>query len=489
MNIFWVTSEAVPFAKTGGLADVSGALPDALAARGHNVSLFMPWYPQQTARLNLKFSDRLELFSVPSDTGTDWAAIRVFKAKKNLTVYFLEFDKYFDRPRLYDWAGREYDDNAERFIFFCRAAMEAAVRLNLKPDVLHANDWHAALCCVYLKSGLYAGCDAFRNCRSVLTIHNIGYQGIFPKEKLPRTGLGWEYFNYTCLEYYDSLNFLKGGIMTADMVNAVSPTYAGEILSSAYSFGLEASLRSRAGQGRLRGILNGIDTTVWNPAKDPLLPKTFTAKNTAGKAVCRAELQKEFGLPVRDDVPLFGVISRLAWQKGLDVYAAALEEILATDDFQFILFGSGEKYLEDWFQYLAGRHPGKFAFYRGYAADRQSHLLEAGCDFFVMPSRYEPCGLNQMYSMRYGTLPIVRHTGGLADTVENCSGRNAESATGFVFWDLYPKALVNTMRWAASVRSDSPEVFRTMRRNAMNSDFSWDRTASEYERLYRDAHS
>ncbi len=489
MNILWVASEAVPFAKTGGLADVSGALPEAFAARGHHVSVFLPWYPQQTGKLNLQFTETVAPFGIPMGNHTQWATLRILKKNENLTYYFLEFNQYYDRPRLYDWNGKEYADNADRFIFLSRAAMETAVQLNLNPDILHANDWHSALCCVYLRSSLYAQQQAFANCKSVLTIHNIGYQGIFPKEKLNLTGLGWDYFNYTCLEYYDSLNFLKAGIMTADMVNAVSPSYASEILSSEYAFTLENALRTRAGQRCLRGILNGIDDKAWDPATDSLLPAVYSKDSMTGKDICREELQKFFRLPVRKDVPLFGTISRLAYQKGLDVFAASLEDMLIHDDFQFIVIGSGESYLENWFRYLAEKYPDKMAVYLGYASDKISHLLEAGADFFVMPSRYEPCGLNQMYSMRCGTLPIVRHTGGLADTVTNYNYSNGDTASGFVFWDLYPQALANTIRWAAEVRRTSPDVFRQMRRNAMSADFSWNRTASEYEQMYRDAHT
>lgn len=487
MNILWVTSEAVPFAKTGGLADVSGALPEALAARGHNVTVFMPYYPQQMGKLQISFDQNYDMFGVPLYGRTEWCGLHVYRKSQNLTFYFLEYQNFYDRPRLYDWCSKEYDDNAERFTLLSRGAMEAAVHFRLNPDIIHANDWHSALCCVYLRSSLYGGLYDFRNTRSILTIHNIGYQGIFPKEKLYATGLGWEYFNYTCLEFHDRLNLLKGGIMTADMVNTVSPTYAREILSPDYSFGLDPSLQCREQAGRLRGIINGIDVTEWDPAKDPLLPEgcTFTPETMAGKAKCRSLIRKEFGLPDKPEIPLFASISRLAWQKGLDVLAGSLETLLSQDDFQFILFGSGEKSLEDAFHYYAQKYPEKFAFYAGYAPDRLSHLLEAGADFFIMPSRYEPCGLNQMYSMRFGTLPIVRATGGLADTVINCG---KEGATGFVFDELYPQALINTIRWAASIRQDKPESFRKIRHNAMTRDFSWNRTAEEYERMYEDAH-
>lgn len=488
MNVLWVTSEAVPFAKTGGLADVSAALPEALAKRGHQVTVIMPYYPQIMGKLHLRFHGSVDLLGVPHGNTTEWAKLHKLEVRRGLTFYFLEFNRFYDRPRLYDWQGKEYDDNAERFIFLARAAMEAAIWLDLRPDILHANDWHAALCCVYLKSHLYNTQEAFRKCRSVLTIHNIGYQGIFNKNNINWTGLGWNYFNYTCLEFYDQINLLKGGIMTADMVNTVSPTYATEILSPEYGFSLDSSLRHRAAAGRLRGIINGIDDNVWNPKRDTYLPTVFSKDQPEGKSASKSALQSQFGLPVREEVPLFATISRLAYQKGLDVFAAGLEDLLYHHDYQFVVVGSGEAWLENWFYYLAQKYPSKLAFFSGYAPEQLAHLVEAGADFFVMPSRYEPCGLNQMYSMSYGTLPIVRNTGGLADTVRNYNDADADHATGFVFWDLNPEALKNTIRWAANVYVTRPEVVAQMRVNAMSEDFTWNHTAKKYEQLYDDAH-
>ena len=488
MNILWVTSEAVPYAKTGGLADVSSALPLALSERGHRVSVVMPYYPQVTGKLKLKFNATHDLLRVPFGSGDEWARVHELRINPKLTFYFIEYNRFYDRPTLYDWCGTEYADNAQRYIFFSRAAMELAASFKLKPDILHANDWHAALCCVYLKSHLYKDHEQFRSCRSILTIHNIGYQGVFHKNNLFWSGLGWDYFNYLCLEWYDQLNLLKGGIMTADMVSTVSPTYAQEILSSEYGFGLDGALRMRAGNGRLRGILNGIDVKVWNPASDRNLPATFSADDLSGKAVCKRKLQKQYGLPVRDDVPLFAVISRLAYQKGLDVLNFGLEDMLYNDDFQFVILTSGEKSIEDHMKYLAGKYPNKFALYLGYAGEPAAHLAEAGADMFIMPSRYEPCGLNQMYSMTYGTLPIVRHTGGLADTVRNYDNGNTASGTGFVFWELNAASLNGTIRWAADIWRRHPDDFRKMQHNAMTADFSWNKTASEYEKMYQDAH-
>ncbi len=488
MKIVWASSEAVPYAKTGGLADVSASLPEALSLRGHQVSVIMPYYPQQTGRLNLSFDGHLDLLGVPFGDKTEWAAVRIKKINPRLTYYFIEYNRFFDRATLYDWQGHEYPDNPQRFIFFSRAVMETVTALSLNPDILHLNDWHCALCAVYLRSRYYAGHPAFRNCRSVMTIHNIGYQGNFDKGNMFWTGLGWEYFNWQCLEFYDRLNLLKGGIMCADMVSTVSHTYAEEILSPEFGFALDPSLRHRAYQGRLRGIANGIDADDWNPANDRRLPARFTPKSLTGKKICKRVLQQKFALKEKSDAPLFGVLSRLAYQKGLDVFAAALEDMLYHNDFQFLLIGSGDPGLEGHFRYLAGKYPDKFAAYIGYASDTDSHLLEAGCDFFIMPSRYEPCGLNQMYSMRYGTLPIVRQTGGLADTVLNYSEDTLDRSTGFVFHDLTPDALRGTIRWAADLYHRKPSALAKMRKNGMTTDFSWNHTASEYEKMYHDAH-
>ncbi len=487
MNIVWITSESHPYAKTGGLADVSLSLPAALATRGHKVSVIMPYYPRQMAKLKLKFHSRTEMLGVPFGGQTEWAQILEHRLDKNLSYYFIEFNRFFDRDGLYDWDGVAYPDNGERYIFLSRAAMQTILKLKLKPDIIHTNDWHTALNNVYLKSGLYRNAPNFANCRSVLTIHNLGYQGVIDKSNLFWTGLGWEYYNFLCLEFFDQINLLKGGIMTADMINAVSPTNAEEILSSGYGFNLESSLQHRAAQGKLRGILNGINIKEWDPAHDNRLPATFSAEDLSGKAVCKAELQKQFSLPVRPDVPLFGAVTRLAHQKGIDVICESLEDLLIHDDIQVAILGSGENGMRDWLNSLAARFPNKLGVYIGYD-DSLAHQVEAGSDIFLMPSRYEPCGLNQMYSMRYGTLPLVRATGGLADTVINYDPASLDISTGFVFYDLYAGALSGTMRWAAATCRKHPDHIRAMQLNGMSKDFSWDHTAAEYERLYEDAH-
>ncbi len=484
MNILWVASEAYPYAKTGGLADVSASLPKALSERGHKVAVVMPCYPQVMKDLYSKLEVARYEIGVPMGVHeTRWCRLLEDRISDNLSYYFVEHDSYYDRPSLYDWQGEEFGDNAERFIFLSRAAMQVALTLKMKVDILHANDWHAALCCVYQKSPLYQSYENFASCKSVLTIHNMGYQGIFDKENFYSTGLDWDCFDHSCLEYHDKVNFLKAGIMCADRVNTVSPTYSDEILSPEFAFNLEGPLQHADYLGKLSGILNGIDVDEWNPGTDSKIPANYSINDMSGKAICKAELQKEFGLPQKPDVPLFGVVSRLAMQKGLDVFAYCIDWILHSDDVQFVVLGSGDHALEARLSYLAETFPDRFAVHIGYN-DRLSHMVEAGCDMFVMPSRYEPCGLNQMYSMRYGTVPLVRGTGGLEDTVINYEHSNIADATGFKFYDMTGDALARTILWAMSVYRDEPENFRHLQINGMMTDFSWDRTAGEYEKLY-----
>ena len=315
MNIVWITSEADPYAKTGGLADVASALPKAQAENGHKVSVIMPYYPQVMKDLTEKTEIVHKLLDVPFAWSTEWAQLRQHKINENLTFYFIEYNLFFDRPSLYDYEGVAFEDNASRFTFFSRAAMQAVLALQITPDLIHTNDWMSSLCNVYLKSPLYWGYDNFKNCRSVLTLHNIGYQGIFDKKYLFATGLGWEYFNDSCLEYHDQLNFLKAGMMTADMVNAVSPTYALEILRPEYGFTLDPTLHHVKNRNKLRGILNGIDTHEWSPEEDKLIPAKFDLKDMEGKKKCKEALQREFSLPINPDVPLLGLVSRFATQK------------------------------------------------------------------------------------------------------------------------------------------------------------------------------
>jgi len=484
MNIVWICSEAAPYAKTGGLADVSASLPAALAQLGHNVSVIMPYYPQVMKGLCSDLTLRYEILDVPLFEWGERCAVRQDKKSDNLSYYFIEHQRYFDRPFLYDYYGEEYEDNAERFIFFSRAAMEATIALELAPDILHTNDWHTGLCNIYLKSSIYCNSATFAKTKSVLTIHNIGYQGVFPKEALYLTGLSWDNYNYTCLEFHDQVNFLKGGMMSADMVTTVSPTYAEEILSSDFAFSLENSLHHLKGEGRLTGILNGIDIDEWSPRSDSLIPANFTVDNLSGKKKCKKALQKHFNLKQKPKVPVLGLVSRFAYQKGIDVLSYVIEGLLIHEDIQFAILGSGDDELEGFFSSLAARFPGKFGVYIGYN-NKLAHLIEAGSDMFMMPSRYEPCGLNQMYSMQYGTVPIVRRTGGLADTVVNYSESDLSNSTGFTFDFLNHDALINTVKWAVSIYNEKPEQFAELIKNGMRKDFSWKHTAVEYEEVYK----
>ena len=483
MNIVWMCSEAVPYAKTGGLADVSASLPKALAELGHNVSVIMPYYPQVMGDLCSRLKIRYEILDVPFFQWGERCAVHEDKISSNLSYYFIEHQRYFDRPSLYDYYGEEYEDNAERFIFFSRAAMETTVALKLKPDIIHTNDWHTALCNVYLKSSLYCNSATFANTKSILTIHNIGYQGVFPKEVLFLSGLSWDTYNYTCLEYHNQLNLLKGGMMSADMVTTVSPTYAEEILSSEFSFSLENSLQHLKNENKLRGILNGIDVNEWSPSIDPLIPANFAVSDLSGKTKCKKALQKQFNLAQSVEIPIFGLVSRFASQKGIDVLFYVIEELLSNEDAQFAILGSGDKQLESCFSSLASRFPGQIGVYIGYN-NKLAHLIEAGSDMFMMPSRYEPCGLNQMYSMQYGTVPIVRATGGLADTVIKYSETDIDNSTGFTFDLLNHEALYNTIIWALSIYKEKPANFAKLIENGMKKDFSWKHTAKEYEEVY-----
>ena len=486
LNIVWAASEVRPFAKTGGLADVSASLTDALAERGHNVTVIMPFYRQQVEQQGLEFTASFDLLKIPFGYNTEWAKLLEYRVSDNLAYYFIEFDRFFNRESLYSHNGYEYSDNGQRYIFFSRAVMEAVKLLKIKTDIIHANDWHSALCCVYLRSDLYRNNRYFKQAKSVLTIHNIGYQGRIDKSNMYWTNIGWDYFNFDCLEFFDAINLLKGGIMTADMVNAVSAKYAEEILDRELSFGLDGPLNHRKEQNALRGIVNGIDQEIWNPAADPLIHHKYSLDSMHGKELCKRDLQREFKLPVDPSIPLIGSVSRLAYQKGLDVFAACLEELLATDNIQFVILGDGDAGLEGFLQYLQQKYPDKLGVYIGYS-DKLSHMIEAGSDLFIMPSRYEPCGLNQLYSMRYGTLPIVRATGGLDETVVNYDMENPVNSTGFKFYDLTPAAIKDTIRWAVSTYLHRQDDFKLMQQNGMKQDFSWNHTAALYELLYQDA--
>lgn len=472
-KVLFVAAECAPFAKTGGLADVVGALPKALRRRGADVRVVMPLYA------GIRWDDLETLdgaLAVPVAGENRFGAVRLGRVPgTDVPVYFLEHRGYFDRPDVY---GRpEYSDNVERFTFLSRAALELCKVLGWTPDVVHAHDWHTALVPVYLETVMWG--TPLHRAPCVFTIHNLSHQGVCAPEALPITGLGWEHYHAFEFEHFGSLNLMKAALYRSTLLTTVSPTYAREIQTPAFGFGLDGVLRARSAD--LVGVLNGIDDEEWNPATDRHLPRGFDRDDLAGKAACKAALQREAGLPVRADLPLFGLVGRLTDQKGIDVLAAGLDAIMSLP-LQLVVLGTGEPRLERRLERVAASNPDRFRAFIQFD-ESFAHRIEAGADFFLMPSRFEPCGLNQLYSLRYGTLPIVRATGGLADTVVNYDETNGDG-TGFVLHDLDERSLHATMGWAVSTWYDRPRHIDRMRRRAMAQDFSWNHSAEAYLDLY-----
>lgn len=478
MNIVSIASEVVPFAKTGGLADVAGTLPRALAKSGETVSIIMPYYRKLTNAEKFGIKPAGLKVSVPFG---DWrleGEIFQSEPEAGVTVYFIAQPNFFDRNELYQTKEGDYPDNAERFVFFSRAAVETLIALKMKPDIVHCHDWQSALVPVYLKS-IYRERKNFTGTKTLLTIHNLGYQGLFPADDMRLTGLGWEYFTFDKLEFFGKLNFLKGGITFADAISTVSKKYAEEILTPECGFGLETVLVYR--KDHLFGILNGIDYDEWNPATDPHIAQKFSLTRLEGKAVCKLALQKKFRLLERPLTPLIGVIGRLTVQKGFDILAEAIP-MLAGRGIQFAMLGTGEPKYEEILKRAAEENPDYIGLKLAYD-NALAHRIEAGADFFLMPSRYEPCGLNQMISLKYGTIPIVRATGGLDDSIIDFSSK--ESGNGFKFTGLAPSDLAAAIDRAFIAYRESGIRWKAMIENAMESDFSWTRSANEYRELYQ----
>ncbi|MCS6927417.1 MAG: glycogen synthase GlgA, partial [Candidatus Binatia bacterium] len=483
LRSLFVAAEVAPFARTGGLGEVAGALPRVLAALGHDVRVVMPFYrliregpfPPPTLVTELQ---------VPLVTGNRTA--RVWQGElsasspfcSSVPVYFLEQDEYFDRPGLYGDESGDYPDNALRFIFFCRAALALCESLQWFPHVFHCHDWHAALLPAYLRfvPGLPAQLTA---ATTILTIHNLAYQGIFPSWAFALTGLPPSLFQAEGMEFFGSVNFMKAGLLYADRLTAVSPTYAEEICTTECGFGLDGVVRSR--RNALVGILNGADYTVWDPATDQYLAAPYNADDLRGKAVCKTALLRTYGLPEDTTTPLIGMIARLVDQKGIDLFEAASHALLALNA-RFVVLGTGERRYEEFLTRLAQMYPDRIGVRIGFDS-ALAHQVQAGSDMMLMPSRYEPCGLTQLYSLRYGTVPIVRATGGLRDTVSPFDPTTGDG-TGFVFYEARPEALVAAVRAAVHTFADSVAWQRVMR-NAMAQDFSWTRPAAQYLGLYR----
>ena len=474
MKIAVVASEGVPFSKTGGLADVVGALPGALAALGHDVSVFLPKYRQTRVAepktilrsITVPFDDRYRFCSV-LDGGT----------LHGVRFYFIDYPPYFDRDALYGTPLGDYRDNAERFGLFCRAVIEATKILGA-PDIFHCHDWQSALVPILLRS-LYADDPALQEAATVFTIHNIGYQGLFPPDTLPLLLLPWDLFTIDKLEFYGKVNFLKGALVFSDFVTTVSRKYSQEIQSSEYGFGLEGVLRARS--ATITGILNGVDYQEWDPETDKYIGCHFNTTALADKAKCKQDLLAEFGVNGGDSkLPVIGIVSRFAAQKGFDLISQVADR-LAREEMIFVVLGSGDKDYEELFRRLNKTYPQKFAVKIAYD-NKLAHKIEAGADMLLMPSRYEPCGLNQIYSLRYGTVPIVRATGGLDDTIENWDPAT-KKGTGFKFTEYTGEALLATVRTALQAFRDR-DGWQILMRNGMSKDFSWAASAREYVRVF-----
>jgi starch synthase len=480
LKIAMITPECVPFAKTGGLADVVGALPKALTELGHEVIVIMPKYAViQTHRLERLFDS----MCVWMGNTEEWCAVDTTTMEAGVRIYFIESHQYFSRYGLYyDPDHNDYLDNPRRFGFFCRAALQLCRDMGFDADVVHAHDWQTALVPAYLKIWHWND-PVLGKAASMLTIHNIGYQGKYPTEHYDYLGLQWGNFTPDKFEDHGAVNFLKGGIYYADIVNTVSPTYAEETRTPEYAHGLAPYLNNKG--DRYIGILNGVDYSKWDPAVDTLIPANYTSDDLQGKAVCKRALQARFLLEIDPTIPIVGVVSRFALQKGLDILAGAIENIVRDMRVQFVILGSGDRGLEAYYGSLPARYPGRIGSYIGYN-NELAHWIEAGADFFIMPSRYEPCGLNQIYSLKYGTLPIVRATGGLVDTVSQYNETTGEG-TGFKFWELSAHAVYYAVGWAVSTYYDRPAHLEKMIQTAMQAHFSWEDSARKYISAYQKA--
>ena len=472
MKILFVASEVAPFSKTGGLGDVAGALPMALAAAGHEVAVVSPRYG---------FVDPARHgFTRPGPTvhAGGESAVLLAAPLGGAQAYLLEHERFYgSRAAPYGERGRDYPDNAQRFAFLCRGALDLPRAVGFEPDIVHLHDWQAALGAVLLRRE-HAQEAWARRARVVFTIHNLAYQGLFPKQALPAIGLPWELFRLEGLEFYDQVNFMKAGLIFADALTTVSKNYAREILTPEHGCGLDGLLRHRA--RHLTGILNGIDDLVWDPARDRYLSAHFGPRDLSGKAHCKKALQLELGLPVRREVPVMAMVGRLAEQKGIDLVAAVLPEIMALEA-QLVVLGSGQREYEQLLARAARERPARLAVRIGFD-EALAHRIEGGADLFLMPSRIEPCGLNQMYSLRYATVPLVHAVGGLEDTVLDFDGHR--SGNGFKFRDYHPRAMMTALRRALDVYRDGPAWQGIMLRG-MAEDHSWRRSAELYERLFQ----
>lgn len=484
MNVLFATAEAVPFCKTGGLGDVCGSLPIELAKRGMRPTLVIPAFRQA-----LQSGQPIEAtgidFEVPiAGHMVHGSLLKSYLPNSEVPVYLVDQPDYFDRNELYRENGADYYDNCERFVFFNRAVLEVIELVAPETQIVHAHDWTSGLAPVYLKTLSGRNVD-YSQIASLFTIHNLAYQGSFWHWDMELTGLDWKYFNWQALEFYGRLNFMKGALVFADALSTVSPTYAKEIQHQEHGCGLEGVLQDRSAD--LFGVLNGCDYSVWNPETDPHIARQYSSDDfIAGKSQCKRALQHELGLPERDDLPLISIVGRLADQKGFDLIAPLIPQFAKRGAVQWAILGTGEPQYHELLTRLAEEFPEQVAV-RLEFSNPLAHRLEAGGDLFLMPSRYEPCGLNQMYSLRYGTVPIVRATGGLADTITDANDRTLANGTanGFSFIEYTSDALAATIERALSLYR-SPDAWRRLVRTGMQQDWSWRTSAEQYGHVYEE---
>ncbi|HVS51672.1 MAG TPA: glycogen synthase GlgA [Opitutaceae bacterium] len=479
MKIVHAASELFPYMKTGGLADAVGALSNALADDGHEVSVFLPGYRAALEHKDAAGAERKLRLKIEMGHQFLSGDVRVFSPRKNLTVYLICREEFFDRRGVYGNGERDFEDNADRFIFFCKGVVETLRLLDTQADIVHAHDWQAALLPLLLRETERRH-QVTLALKTLFTIHNIAYQGVFPALTFARTNLPDDLFHMDGLEYYSQLNLMKGGILFADRVTTVSPRYAKEIQTAEFGCGLDGVAQTRADD--LVGLLNGVDTAVWNPAIDALLPSRYSAGNMTGKFLCRAELLKRCGFASDFKGPVFGMVARLTQQKGVDLVLANRSFFLG-HDCRLIVLGSGDPRLEEELRSLAAEAPQRISL-SARLDEAMSHLIEAGSDFFVMPSIFEPCGLNQMYSQVYGTVPIVSRVGGLADTVIDAD-ENPAAGTGLMC-EPTVAGLRDALQRALQLFGE-PKRYAAVQQRGMARDFSWKSAAAAYERLYHEA--
>jgi len=478
MNILMVASEMTPFVKTGGLADVAGSLSREMEKRGHNIKAVLPYYRTiKDGNFQVKPLGQGLKIKMPDKVVEG----RIMKGRigANIEVWFIKNDHYYDREGLYGTAKGDYADNAERFIFFCRATLESLKETSFEPDIIHCHDWQTGLIPVYLNT-LFKDDPRFAGIRTVFTIHNVAYQGIFPPSEMPLTGLGWDLFTPEGIEFYGKINLMKGGIVYSDILTTVSKNYARQIQTGEYGCGLEGLLKAR--QKDLYGILNGVDYDEWDPEKDRFIIKNYSRRTPGGKKDCKSSLLKEFRLEPAPEAPLFGLVSRLAEQKGIDLIADTIDEISSLGN--LVILGKGDESYENMVAHLIEKHPQKVGVRIGFD-EALAHRIVAGSDLFLVPSRYEPCGLNVMHSLKYGTIPIVRATGGPDDIISEFNPDTGKG-NGFKFYDYSKEEFCSKLKIAAKLYRGK-KLWRKLVQNALSCDFGWKEPAREYEKLYRKA--